>query len=123
MKRGSKALEGSSPGGDNMTSAVQRFTSISLDIPLQFEDQTGALQVGHFATKPVVGLHVTHVLDGTTEADPGISSLDLSNAVRNAAACRFLSCAADHEAGLWAYDECGEAAASGAGQEGVAPTS
>jgi hypothetical protein len=69
-----------------MLSAVQRFANISLEIPLQFEDATAAaLRLGHFATKSVLGLHVTHVLDGTTEADPGISSLALSNAVRNAA--------------------------------------
>jgi hypothetical protein len=87
MKRGSKALEDGSPGGDNMMSAVQRFAGISLGMPHQFEDQTAALQLGHFATNSVLGSHVTHVLDGTgTEADPGISSLELSNAVHNAAA-------------------------------------
>ena len=88
MKRGSKALEDGSLGGDNMMSAVQRFARISLEhMPLQFEDQTAALQLGHFATKPVLGLHVARVLDGTgTGADPGISSLPLSEAVRNAAA-------------------------------------
>ena len=70
-----------------MLSAVQRFANISLEIPLQFEDATAAaLRLGHFATKSVLGLHVTHVLDGTTEADPGISNLALSEAVRNAAA-------------------------------------
>jgi hypothetical protein len=86
MKRGSKTLEDGSLGGDNMLGVVQRFASISLEMPLQFEDTTAALRLGHFATKSVLGLHVTHVLDGTTEADPGISSLALSNAVRNAAA-------------------------------------
>jgi hypothetical protein len=56
-------------------------------MPLQFEDQTAALQLGHFATNSVLGSHVTHVLDGTgTEAGPGISSLALFEAVRNAAA-------------------------------------
>ena len=87
MKRGSKALEDGSLGGDNMMSAVQRFASTSLDIPLQFEDQTAAVQLGHFATKSVLDSHVTRVLAGTgTEADPGLSSLPLSEAVRNAAA-------------------------------------
>ena len=55
--------------------------------PLQYPDQTAALQLGHFATNSVLGSHVTRMLDGTgTEADPGISSLALSEAVRNAAA-------------------------------------
>jgi hypothetical protein len=72
---------------DNMMSAVQRFARISLDMPLQFEDQTAALrQLGHFATKSALGLHITHVFDGTTEADPEISSPALSEAVSNAAA-------------------------------------
>jgi hypothetical protein len=70
-----------------MASAVQRLAGIGLNMPLQFEDQTTAVQLGHFATKSVLGPHVTRVLDGTgTEAVPGISSLALSNAVRNAAA-------------------------------------
>jgi hypothetical protein len=73
MKRGSKALEDGNLGGDNMMSVVQRFARISLDIPLQYEDQTATVQLGHFATKSVLGAHVTRVLDGTTEADPGIS--------------------------------------------------
>jgi hypothetical protein len=67
MKRGSKALEDGSLGGDNMMGVVQRIASINLGTPLQFEDQTAALhvtlQLGHFATKSVLGLHVTHVLD------------------------------------------------------------
>jgi hypothetical protein len=87
MKRGSNALEGGSPGGDNMMSVVQRFATISLGTPLQYPDQTYALQLGRFATKSVLGSHVTRVLAGTgTEADPGLSSLPLSEAVRNAAA-------------------------------------
>jgi hypothetical protein len=89
MKRGSKAPEGSGLGGDNMMSVVQRISlaGISPGTALQFEDQTATLQLGHFATKPVLGLHVARVLDGTgTGADPGISSLPLSEAVRNAAA-------------------------------------
>jgi hypothetical protein len=72
-----------------MLSAVQRIASINLGTPLQFEDQTAAMQlcIWHFATKSVLGPHVTRVLDGTgTEADPGLSSLTLSEAVRNAAA-------------------------------------
>jgi hypothetical protein len=42
MNRGSKAqstLEDGSLGGENMTSAVQRISGISLAIPLQFEDR------------------------------------------------------------------------------------
>jgi hypothetical protein len=74
---GSKVLEDGGLGGNNAMSAVKRLARISLDMPLQ---------LGHFATKSVLGAHVTRVLDGTTEADPGISSLDLSNAMRNAAA-------------------------------------
>ena len=47
-------------------------------MPLQFEDQTAAVQLGHFTTKSVLGPHVTRVLGGTgTEAVPGISSLAL----------------------------------------------
>jgi hypothetical protein len=49
-----------------MTRAVQSISGISPGMPLQFEDQTAALQLGHFATNSVLGLHVTHVLDGDT---------------------------------------------------------
>ena len=90
MKRGRSTRGGEMTpphNGDNMMSVVQRLARISLDMPLQFEDQTAAVQLGHFATKSVLGPHVTRVLGGTgTEAVPGISSLALSNAVRNAAA-------------------------------------
>jgi hypothetical protein len=127
MKRGgfTRGDEMTPPhNGDNMMSAVQRFARISLNIPLQYEDQTAAVQLGHFATKSVLGPHVTRVLGGTgTEAVPGISSPALSNAVRNAAAAGHIYYAADHEANLWTCDERGEAAASGAGQQGVAPIS
>jgi hypothetical protein len=60
---------------------------VDLRTPLQFEDQAAALHLGHFAMSSVLGPYVTGMLDGTgTEADPGISSLQMSNAVRNAAA-------------------------------------
>jgi hypothetical protein len=68
-----------------MLSAVQRFASISLGIPLQYEDQTAALQLGRFATKSVLGTHVTRLLV-ETEADPGLSSFRLSEEARKAAA-------------------------------------
>ena len=87
MKRGSNALEDGGLGGDNMMSVVQRLASISLGAPLRYPDQTAALQLGRFATKSVLGSNATRVLAGTgTEADPGLSSLPLSEAVRNAAA-------------------------------------
>ena len=85
MKRGSNALECGSLGGDNMISAVQRTTGINLCTPLQYADQTAALQLGHYATKSVLGAHVTRLL-AETEADPGLSSFRLSEAVRKAAA-------------------------------------
>ena len=85
MKRGSKVLEDGSLGGDNMMSAVQRPTGISLGMPLQYADQTAALHLGHFAPKAVIGAHVTRLLVGT-EADPGLSSLRLSEEARKAAA-------------------------------------
>jgi hypothetical protein len=55
MKRGNNALENGSLGGDNMLGAVQRLAGISLALgmPLQYEDQTAALQLGRFATKPI----------------------------------------------------------------------
>jgi hypothetical protein len=76
-----------SPGGDNMISAVQRITGMDLGTrPLQYPDQTAALQLGHYATKSVLGAHVTRLLAGT-EADPGRpSSFRISEAVRKAAA-------------------------------------
>jgi hypothetical protein len=85
MKRGSNALECGSLDGDNMISAVQRITGINLGTPLQYADQTAALQLGHYATKSVLGAHVTRLL-AETEADPGLSSFRLSEAVRKAAA-------------------------------------
>jgi hypothetical protein len=90
MKRGRSVRAGGfAPprNGDNMLGVMRRIASAGLGTPLQFPDQTAALQLGHFATNSVLGSHVTRVLDGTgTEAVPGISSLALSNAVRNAAA-------------------------------------
>ena len=78
------------PNGNNMLSAMRRIAGVDLGTPLQFEDQTASLHLGHFAMSSVLGPHVTRMLDGTcgtgTEADPGISSLHISNAVRNAAA-------------------------------------
>jgi hypothetical protein len=66
---------------------MRRTASANLGTPLQFPDQAAALQLGHFATNSVFGSHVTRMLDGTgTEADPGIPSPPLSEAVRNAAA-------------------------------------
>jgi hypothetical protein len=66
---------------------VEVMAGMNLGVPLQYPDQTAALQLGNFATKSVLGSHVTRVLAETgTEADPGISSLALSEAVRNAAA-------------------------------------
>jgi hypothetical protein len=70
-----------------MLSVVQRIAGVDLRTPLQFEDQAAAVHLGHFATRSVLGPYVTGMLDGTgTEADPGISSLLMSNTVRNAAA-------------------------------------
>jgi hypothetical protein len=89
MKRGSSDDELTPPlRGDNMLSAVQRTAGVDLiRTPLQFEDQAAALHLGHFAKRSVLGPYVTGMLDGTgTEADPGISSLQMSNTVRNASA-------------------------------------
>jgi hypothetical protein len=73
-----------------MISAVRMTAGMSLGTPLQYPDQTAALQLGHFATKSVLGSHVTRLLAGTgTEADPGLSSLPLSEAVRSGQARRI----------------------------------
>jgi hypothetical protein len=91
MKRGSRDDELNPPlSCDNMLGVVRRIAGVGLGTPIQFEDQTAALHFGHFAMSSVLGPHVTGMLDGTgTEADPGISSLHISNAVRNAAvACQ-----------------------------------
>jgi hypothetical protein len=87
MKRGSNgALEDGGLGGDNMMGAVHRPTGISHGVlPLQYADQTAALQLGHFAPKSAPGAHVTRLLV-EAETDPGLSSLRLSEAVRKAAA-------------------------------------
>jgi hypothetical protein len=85
MKRGSNALEDGSLCGDNMMSVVHRLTGIGPGMPLQYADQTAALQLGHFAPKSALGAHVTRLLV-ENETDPGISSLRLSEAVRKAAA-------------------------------------
>jgi hypothetical protein len=70
-----------------MLSVVQMIAGVDLRTPLQFEDQAAAVHLGHFATRSVLGPYITGMLDGTgTEADPGISSLEMSNIVRNAAA-------------------------------------
>jgi hypothetical protein len=70
-----------------MLSVVQRLAGVNLRTPLQFEDQAAALRLGHFAKKSVLGQYITGMLDGTeTDADPGISSLEMNNTVRNAAA-------------------------------------
>jgi hypothetical protein len=108
-----------------MASVVQRFARISPDMPLQYEDQTATVQFGHFATKSVLGPHVTRVLDGTgTEAVPGISSLALSNAVRNAAAAGHMRRITRQTCGpTTSTVKQPPAMASGAGCEGVAPTS
>jgi hypothetical protein len=90
---------------------VHGLTGPCLGMPPLYADQTAALQLGHFAPKSALGAHVTRLLVGT-EANPGPSSLRLSEAVRKAAASCHLSRAAEHEAELWAYDEKGEAAAS-----------
>jgi hypothetical protein len=70
-------------------------------MPLQYADQTAALQLGHFAPKSAPGAHVTRLLV-ENETDPGLSSLRLSEAVRSAQVRRapqgrrfLLSCAAD----------------------------
>jgi hypothetical protein len=64
-----------------------RGVGVDLRTPLQFEDQAAAVHLGHFATRSVLGPFITGMLDGTgTEADPGVSSLQMSNAVRNASA-------------------------------------
>ena len=88
MKRGPSDDELAPPlNGDNMLSVVQRLAGVDLRTPLQFEDQAAAVHLGHFATRSVLGPFITGMLDGTgTEADPGISSLGMSNTVRNAAA-------------------------------------
>ena len=88
MKRGPREDELAPPlSGDNMLSVVQRTAGVGLGTPLQVADQTAALHLGHFAMSSALGRHVIGMLDGTgTEADPGISSLRVSNAVRNAAA-------------------------------------
>jgi hypothetical protein len=44
MKRGINALEDGSLDGDNMISAVQVLTGMNLGTPLQYPDQTSALQ-------------------------------------------------------------------------------
>jgi hypothetical protein len=88
MKRGSNALECGSLDGDNMMiGAVQRITGINPGAPLQYVDQTAALQLGHYATKSVLGAHVTRLL-AETEADPGLSSFRLSEVVRKARGAR-----------------------------------
>jgi hypothetical protein len=70
-----------------MLSVVQRIAGVDLRTPLQVADQTAALHLGNFVMSSALGRHVIGMLDGTgTEADPGISSLRLSHAVRNAAA-------------------------------------
>jgi hypothetical protein len=108
-------------------SAMERITGIGLGTPLQYPYQTAALQLGHFAPKAVIGAHVTRLLSGN-KTDPGLSSLRLSEEVGSLPGstqgrrCRCWSGAAD-EAELWAYDERGEAAASGAEQQRVAPIS
>jgi hypothetical protein len=92
MKRGPRD-DGLAPplNGDNMLSVVQRTAGVDLGTPLQVADQTAALHLGHFAMSSALGRHVIGMLDGTgTEADPGISSLRVSNAVRNAAAASDL---------------------------------
>jgi hypothetical protein len=88
MKRGPCDDELTPPlRGDNMLSVVQMIAGVGLRTPLQFEDQAAAVHLGHFATRSVLGPYITGMLDGTgTEADPGISSLEMSNTVRNAAA-------------------------------------
>ena len=85
MKRGGNTPEHGSPGDDNMHSAVQRIAGMSPGMPLQYADQTAALQLGHFAPKSAPGAHVTRLLV-ENETDPGLSSLRLSEAVRKAAA-------------------------------------
>jgi hypothetical protein len=63
------------------------IAGVDLRTPLQFEDQAAAVHLGHFATRSVLGPYIAGMLDGTgTEADPGISGLEMSNNVRNAAA-------------------------------------
>jgi hypothetical protein len=88
MKRGSSDDELTPPlRGDNMLSVVQMIAGVDLRTPLQFEDQAAALHLGHFAKRSVLGQYITGMLDGTeTDAEPGISSLEMSNNVRNAAA-------------------------------------
>jgi hypothetical protein len=73
-----------------MLSVVRRIAGVNLRTPLQFEDQAMALRLGHFAKSSVLGQYITGMLDGTdTDADPGISSLEVNNTVRNAAtACK-----------------------------------
>jgi hypothetical protein len=49
---------------------------VGLGTPLQYPDQTAALQLGYFSTNSVLGSHVTRMLAGTgTEADPGLVSI------------------------------------------------
>jgi hypothetical protein len=87
MKRGPSDDELTPPlRGDNMLSVVQMIADVDLRMPLQFEDQAAALHLGHFAKRSVLGQYITCMLDGTeTDAEPGISSLEMSNNVRNAA--------------------------------------
>jgi hypothetical protein len=40
-----------------MISRVQAMAGMGLGVPLQYPDQTAALQLGHFATKSVLGSH------------------------------------------------------------------
>jgi hypothetical protein len=55
--RGFNALEDDNPGGNNNTrNVVQSLAGISPGIlPQYYADQTAALQLGHFATKAVLG--------------------------------------------------------------------
>jgi hypothetical protein len=40
-----------------MISRVQAMAGMGLGVTLQYPDQTAALQLGHFATKSVLGSH------------------------------------------------------------------
>jgi hypothetical protein len=91
VKRGSNHCLRSSAavrldGDEHMTCVVLRITGIGLCTPLQYADQTAVLQLGHYATKSVLGAHVTRLLAETEAGDPGLSSFRLSEAVRKAAA-------------------------------------
>jgi hypothetical protein len=81
MKRGGSAREGGSLGADNMPGVVQAMAGMGLGASVhrsaQCPDQTAALQLGHFATKSVLGSHVFAAPRGGCMKNSMRSFLDL----------------------------------------------